>query len=280
MIPDVSHYHPVDDWAEAKENCEFIIAKATEGVSYVDSTLDEFVAGCESYKIPYWLYAYLDDGNELAQAQFLVNTCSGVVGDYFRGYVLDVEAGNDASNVQSALSYLEGLGGKCMIYTAYASYSTYKSVIQGRGEATAWWEARYGKNDGSYSSKYPCHDGVDLHQYTSAGSCDGISGGCDLNRLTGEKEEAWFTDKTETEVEEVVTYEEWKAFMDQYREECRDNDSGNWSENARNWSTENGYILGNGTTVDGEPNYMWEDFVTREQMVTFGYRYADQHGQL
>ena len=39
----------------------------------------------------------------------------------------------------------------------------------------------------------PCHSGVDLHQFTSMGSCPGISGKCDLNRLTGTKDETWFT---------------------------------------------------------------------------------------
>lgn len=284
MIPDISHYHPVDDWAAVKADCSFIISKATEGVSYVDSTLDDFISGCENYKIPYWLYAYLDEGNELAQAKFLINTCNSSVGDYFRGYVIDVEDGNSSSGVQSALEYLEGQGGKCMIYTAYASYSTYKSVIQGRSSGTAWWEARYGKNDGSYNSFYPCHDGVDLHQYTSAGSCDGISGACDLNRLTGNKAETWFTAETETATtiveDEIVTLDDFKELWQEMREELQDNDSGEWSDNAKTWAVDNGYVLGNGTTIDGEPNYMWEDLLTREQLVTVLYRFADQHGLL
>ncbi|MCC8181934.1 MAG: peptidoglycan-binding protein [Clostridiales bacterium] len=192
--PDISHYHPVEDWSKVKANCPFLISKATQGMSYVDPTLTEFIQGCEANKIPYWLYAYLSKGSELAQAKYLISTCKGLVGDYFRGYVLDVEAGNTAANVKAALDYLEGLGGKCIIYTMYAQYSTYKSVITGRGENTAWWEARYGKNDGSYNSSYPAHDGADLHQYTSKGSCPGISGSvCDLNRLTGTKAENWFT---------------------------------------------------------------------------------------
>lgn len=281
MIPDISHYHPVDDWAAVKANCSFIISKATEGVSYVDSTLDDFISGCENYKIPYWLYAFLDDGNELAQTQFLVSTCKDSVGDYFRGYVLDVEDGNSSSNVQTALSYLEAQDGKCMIYTAYSGYSKYKTVIQGRSENTAWWEARYGKNDGTYNSNYPCHDGVDLHQYTSAGSCDGISGACDLNRLTGEKSESWFTsaDKIKTE-DEIVTLDEFKELWAEMRAELQDNDSGTWSDTAKQWVVDNGYFIGNGTTIDGEENYMWEDLVTREQLATVLYRYADQHGQV
>lgn len=193
---DISHYHPVSDWDKVKKSSAFLISKATQGTSFVDSTLESFIKGCESNKIPYWLYTYLNKGDELAQAKYLVKTCKDKVGDYFRGYILDVEAGNTADNVKSALEYLEGLGGKVGLYTGWSNYDTYKSVISGRASTTFWWESRYGKDDGSYNSGYPCHDGVDLHQFTSNGTCDGISGKCDLNRLTGAKKESWFTDVT------------------------------------------------------------------------------------
>lgn len=191
IYPDISHYHPVTDWAKVKANCPFLISKATQGTGNIDSTLDSFIKGCETNKIPYWLYAYLNKGNELEQAKFLVNTCKGKVGNYFVGYILDVEAGNSAANVKSALDYINGLGVKTMIYTGYVEYSIYKTVIAGRGENCAWWESRYGLNNGSYSSKYPCHSGADLHQYTSAGTCQGISGKTDLNRIV-RKGEGWY----------------------------------------------------------------------------------------
>lgn len=193
LYPDISHHHPVTNWSQVKQNVGFLISKATQGTGYVDNTLDSFIQGCEAHGIPYWLYTYLNKGNELAQAQFMVNTCKGKVGKHFVGYVLDVEAGNSADGVQSALNYLIGLGGKAMLYTAYKDFSLYSRVISNRPGRCAWWEARYGKNDGAYSSAYPCHNGVDLHQYTSVGNCPGISGKADLNRLTGAKPESWFT---------------------------------------------------------------------------------------
>ncbi|MCD8381919.1 MAG: peptidoglycan-binding protein [Clostridiales bacterium] len=203
--PDISHYHPVEDWSEVRAGCPFLISKATQGTGYTDATLEDFIRGCEENAIPYWLYAYLNRGDELAQAKFLVSTCGNLAGDYFRGYALDVEAGNAADDVRAALDYLEGLGGRCIIYTMYVQYSTYKAVIVGRGDNTAWWEARYGRNDGSYSSSYPPHDGADLHQYTSRGSCPGISGRCDLNRLTGTRAEDWFTGDTASAITGATT---------------------------------------------------------------------------
>lgn len=193
LYPDISHWDPVKNWSQVKENCGFIIAKATQGTDFIDPTLYSFISGCETNKIPYWLYVFLNQGNELAQTKFMVQVCSPKVGKYFRGYVLDIEKLNPASGVQQALDYLKSLGGKSMIYTMHSQYLRYQSVIESRGNSVAWWEARYGNNTGSYNSAYPCHAGVDLHQYTSNGTVEGIGHPVDLSRLTGTKPVTWFT---------------------------------------------------------------------------------------
>ncbi|MCI8992620.1 MAG: hypothetical protein HFG80_07860 [Eubacterium sp.] len=190
--PDISHYHPVTDWNKVKGEVGFLISKATQGTGFVDRTLESFIKGCETNKIHYWLYTYLNKGNELEQAKFLVSTCKEKVGKYFVGYSLDIEEDNKESDVQEALNYISGLKVKTMIYTIYSQYSRYKSLITGRPSSCAWWEARYGKNSGEYNKKYPCHEDVDLHQFTSNGVCPGLSGNVDLNRLPGEKGERWF----------------------------------------------------------------------------------------
>ena len=78
--------------------------------------------------------------------------------------------------------------------------------------------------------------------------------------------------------EDEVSYEQWKAYMNKYREELRDNDSSEYSEAARKWATETGLVDGNGTTIDGLPNFMWEDFNTLEQLIVVLYRFALDHG--
>lgn len=197
-IPDVSHWHPVKDWATVKKECPFVITKATQGTSYVDSTLKSFVRKAEEWGVPYWLYVFLNRGSEKAQTEYMLTKCKPLVGDFFRGYVLDVESGNTAAGVKSALDYLKAQGGKHILYTMYAQYSKYKTVIDTRGSAVAWWEARYGVNNGSYNPGSPCHKGVDLHQFTSKGYCPGIGSTTDLSRLTGELPLTWFTDKNST----------------------------------------------------------------------------------
>lgn len=192
FYPDVSHHHPVLDWYKVKANCPFLISKATEGRTYVDSTLDSFINGCENYKIPYWLYTYLRKGNEVEQVDFLIRTTVNRVGKYFVGYVLDVEDDNEAEAVKEALTYLSAYCDKMMLYTGYADYKRYQSVIASRPDNCAWWEARYGGNSGVYHATYAPHDDVDLHQYTSRGTCPGISGNCDLNRIV-KGDESWYT---------------------------------------------------------------------------------------
>lgn len=205
FYPDISHWKPVSDWSLIQKNCPFIISKATQGTNFIDSYLKTFVTNCEKHKIPYWLYVFLDKGNEKAQAEFMVKVCKPLVGPYFRGYVLDVEKGNTAAGVKAALDYIETQSAKTMIYTMFAQYSIYSAVIAKRGENCAWWEARYGQNTGRYSM--PCHGGVDLHQFTSKGICPGLGSDTDLNMLTGRLPESWFTDAAapdpKTEEEEM-----------------------------------------------------------------------------
>lgn len=67
----------------------------------------------------------------------------------------------------------------------------------------------------------------------------------------------------------------FREAMTSYRKELQDNDSGEWSKEGREWAVEKGLFVGNGTTVEGEPNMMWEDGVTREQYAVVSKRLYD-----
>lgn len=198
--PDISHWETVTNWDTVKNKCPFLITKATEGTTYVDAKLKSIVKKCEEKKIPYWLYTFLKPGNELEQAKFMVKTCKNIIGDYFVGYILDVEQKNSSYSVKKAFDYINSLGCKTMFYCMYADYNRYKDIIGKKPKNCAFWEARYGKNDGRYYTKYPPHKTAELHQFTENGTCPGISGKLDLNRITGtEKDEAWFCTSIEKE---------------------------------------------------------------------------------
>lgn len=76
------------------------------------------------------------------------------------------------------------------------------------------------------------------------------------------------------EEDEDMDVNRFKELWSEMRKELQDNDSGTWSAGARQWAVDNGLIAGNGTTIDGQPNYMWADLLTREQLVSVLFRFA------
>lgn len=72
----------------------------------------------------------------------------------------------------------------------------------------------------------------------------------------------------------------FKELWGEMRRELQDNDSSKYSEDARAWATSTGLITGNGEVINGEPNYMWADILTREQFVTVLYRFAKKMGMV
>ena len=75
-----------------------------------------------------------------------------------------------------------------------------------------------------------------------------------------------------------MTYDQFKTFMKQYRQELQDNDCGAWSKEDRDWAVSTNLIKGVGE-INGEPNYAWMDFLTREQAVTLFHRLAQYLGK-
>ena len=68
----------------------------------------------------------------------------------------------------------------------------------------------------------------------------------------------------------------FKELWREMRKELQDNDSSTWSAEAREWAVNTGLVQGGSTE---SANYMWEDVLTREQMVTLLYRFAQLMGK-
>lgn len=81
------------------------------------------------------------------------------------------------------------------------------------------------------------------------------------------------------EKDDEMDIQKFKELMREYRTELQDNDSSKWSKEAREWAVKNGIITGGTPLPNGEPNYMWEDLLTREQMATLLYRFAKLMGK-
>ncbi len=77
--------------------------------------------------------------------------------------------------------------------------------------------------------------------------------------------------KQSMEEDEDMDLSAFKELWSQLRAELQDNDASDYSRQARQWAVEQGLISG---VSDGAFNGSWQDYLTREQLVTVLYRFA------
>ena len=91
----------------------------------------------------------------------------------------------------------------------------------------------------------------------------------------------WSLVKEEEDMAEITQdkfNEMFKVAMNAYRAELQDNDCGNFSADGRKFVEETGLLVGGSKLPNGEANFMWQDFLTREQFATVLYRFAQKFG--
>lgn len=74
--------------------------------------------------------------------------------------------------------------------------------------------------------------------------------------------------------DENMDLKTFKALYEQMKKEWQDNDAAAYSKEARDWAVKSGLIQGG-----SGGKYMWEDTLTREQMVTILYRFVQLMGK-
>lgn len=123
---------------------------------------------------------------------------------------------------------------------------------------------------------------TDIEGNTS-GSCNASNGGCVWKKVRF-KDDDWVKgychidwNILKKEEDDDMTQEQFNEMfakaMEDYRKKLQDNDAGSYSADSREWAISSGLIKGSDPLPDGSPNYMWEDFMTREQFVTVLNRY-------
>lgn len=194
-IIDLSKNDEITSWSKLKKDCPFIIFRGTRGTDEVSPTMKTYINACENHKIPYFIYCYLNLGNEAKQAKFQVDTVKGLTGKYFVGFALDAEESNPSNGIFKAIKAVKKYAptAKIMLYTMYSQYKIVKEAVINRGDDVVWWEARYGKDTGEYDPKYKCHADADLHQFTTKGKVPYAAIPVDMSRLTGSVPLSWFT---------------------------------------------------------------------------------------
>lgn len=183
----------------SKVEADFIIAKATEGVGYVDPCCDGFIQQALKLKKLIGFYHFARPENDaIKEAEFFYNNTKG----YFKKGipVLDWEAEriSDTAWAKRWLDKVYALSGvRPMIYMSESVVNAYdwSSVAKDYG----LWVAKYADNaiDKNYSManagtkpSVRYWDFYAMWQWTSSGKLDGYSGNLDCNIFYGDKN-AW-----------------------------------------------------------------------------------------
>ncbi len=205
-IVDISKWQPIVNYKELATECDLAILRVQDGSRVKDGIYTKHAAGCTKNNIPFGVYAFtrfisVADAKKEAKDFYKRATVDGHKPLF---YVADVEVktmGDMRAGTNAFIAELRRLGAeKVGIYVAHHLHDTFNLDYS---KADFKWIPRYALDGKSIvKPKYDC----DLHQYTDRGKIAGISGGIDLNRLTGTKSLEWFTEGKATSKKTTTTF--------------------------------------------------------------------------
>lgn len=289
-VADISQFNSTITWSAV--DVDGVIIRAgyrgygTAGTLVTDTAFASHMQAATARSIPvgvYWLSQALSEAEAEAEADYLLTLLNGRTLAF--PVYLDSEYGEPNGNGRAdrisasrrtayAIAFLERIRQAGYIPGVYASESWFKSnfiLSQLVEKGYTLWVAKYASVSPSIGASY------DAWQYTSSAVPSGFSGNTDLSHFYRDfpAEAANSTG----EEDEDMTLETFTALMREYRKTLQDNDASSYSEDARTWAVNSGLIQGGTPDENGDPNYMWEDSMTREQLVTVLYRFAQMIGQ-
>ena len=138
----------------------FVIAKATEGTTYVDRCCDGFVQDCIKHDIPFGFYHFARFNGAAAEAKFFYENTRGYIGKGIP--VLDFEVPNSNSWLETWCKTYHDLAG---IYPWVYMSSDY---LNNRGYGTPWVKSNCGLWLAGYPRAYTSYPGPDC-PYRHAG---------------------------------------------------------------------------------------------------------------
>lgn len=189
----------ISAWQEginlANVKFDFLIAKATEGLSYVDDCCDIFIQEAKRQGKPFGFYHFARPMNDaIAEADFFIKNCKGYFNDGIP--ILDWEAEN-TWDVAWAKRWCDRVyqqtAVRPFIYMNEYTENSYDwTPLSDNGYKL--WIARYRDNvpdynyDMSYSGQIPgtrSWKEFEMWQWTSTGRLDGYDGNLDCNQYYG-----------------------------------------------------------------------------------------------
>lgn len=174
---------------------DFVIAKATQGTSYVSPDCARQVEQAAAAGKCVGTYHYISGAGANAEADFYINNISNWVGKYM--LCLDWEAnqnsqwGNETYLEQVVKRVIQRTGIPPVIYVQQSRMAQVEPVAKRNN--CGLWIAQYPNNNPTGYQSSPWNEGAytcAIRQYSSTGRLSGYSGNLDLNKFYGDRN-AW-----------------------------------------------------------------------------------------
>lgn len=192
-VIDLYHEDTIADWRAMLSDTAFFIHKICQ--HKIDEKCKERFAKCESEKMPYWGFVFLNRGKFKNQIDLMIDcvkTWNLLNKKYFIGLILDIEDHQGLAEAEACYAYLYSFcksnNIKMGIYYGHQDSDKFLPLIkQANKDDVFTWCARY-------NTIKPAHyDLVDLWQFSDKELTKGLTKGCDCSRLTGRRALEWFT---------------------------------------------------------------------------------------
>ncbi len=199
-IIDVSEWQGVIDWPSViADDVTLSIIRVQHGSAHQDLKYMENLQQCISAGGKYAVYAYFaatSTSDAQQEARDFYNRTQKIVAGKQQPifYAIDVESiemSGDITQmragVEAYMSQLNTLGvpdNKIVLYIANHLYDKFNLNVARPG---AIWIPSYGQNDGTLANSLKPTHPYDLHQYTSKGSVNGITGNVDMSAEPSER---------------------------------------------------------------------------------------------
>ena len=171
--------------------CDFVIAKATQGTSYISPDCSRQVEQARSAGKLFGVYHYISGNGATAEADFFLDNITNWIS---KGILcLDWESnqnsqwGNESYLRQVAQRVIDRTGIPPIIYVQQSRMSAVKPVASALN--CGLWIAQYANMNTTGYQDSPWNEGAyscAIRQYTSSGRLSGYSGNLDLNKFYGD----------------------------------------------------------------------------------------------
>lgn len=170
----------------AKVPADFVIVKATQGVTYVSPKCDAQYQSAKRAGRLLGVYHYVDGSDPVAQANYFTTHCKNYIGEALIALDWEQEQnprwGDTNFLEQVVRAFIDRTKVRPVIYTMASAYAAVKAVADRNN--CALWIAQYGSMDPTGYQSHPWNEGsygCAIRQYSSNGRLPGYGGALDLN---------------------------------------------------------------------------------------------------